>query len=148
MLVCSLALAGCWPYRVVSPGCSEVTPGPSFLAATASLRPGHRVHGKVSDLATGEGLEGALVTFGHPEQVVQTERDGSFVVSADSAGIYSVRVRRIGYQEGTGTLRVLRDSLAVAQLALGATRIVFDGCGYVQVRERRPWWQSWYPPAT
>lgn len=148
ILVCSLALAGCWPYRVVSPRCAEVAPGPSLLAATASLGSGHLVHGKVSDLATGEGLEGALVNFGHPEQVVQTQRDGSFVVSADTAGIYAVRVRRVGYREGAGTLRVLGESLSVAQLALGATRIVFDGCGYVQVRERRPWWQSWYPPAT
>ena len=105
------------------------------------------MHGKVSDSATGQGIEGAQVIFGLPEQLVQTDRDGSFAVSADSAGIYPVRLRRIGYQESTGTLRVSRDSLTVAQLALDATRIVFDGCGYVQVRERRPWWQSWYPPA-
>lgn len=146
ILVFSLALAGCWPYRVVSPSCPESATGPSLLSATASLRPGHRVHGKVSDLATGEALAGAQVIVGHPEQVVQTARDGSFVVSADTAGIYAVRVRRIGYQEGVGTLHVSRDSLGVAILALSAMRIVFDECGYVQVRERRPWWQSWYPP--
>jgi len=118
----------------------------SLLTATASLLPGHRVRGKVRDLATGEALAGALVTVGHPEQAVQTGRDGSFVVSADTAGTYVVRVRRIGYQEGVGTLLVSRDSLGVAQLALSATQIVLDGCGFVQVRERRPWWQSWYPP--
>ena len=147
LVLCSLALAGCWPYRVVSPRCSERASGTKLLSATASLQPGHGVHGRVSDLATGEGLEGALVTFGHPEQVVQTKRDGSFVVRADTAGLYSVHVRRIGYQEGAGTVRVLRDSPLVAQLGLDATRIVFDACGYVQVRERRPWWQWWYPPA-
>ena len=146
VLVLSLALAGCWPYRVVSPSCPEVATAPSVLTATASLLPGHRVHGTVSDLATGEALAGAQVIFGHPEQVVQTARDGSFVVSADTAGIYPVRVKRIGYQEGAGTLRVTRDSLTVAQLVLGATRIIFDECGYAWVRERRPWWQSWYPP--
>jgi len=85
--VFSLALVGCWPYRVVSPSCSEKDSAPNLLAATASLRPGYPVRGKVIDLATGDGL-------------------------------------------------------------VGATRIVLDGCGFVQVRERPPWWQSWFPPAT
>lgn len=148
IVICSLALAGCWPYRVVGPHCPERAPELSVFSASAGLRPGNRVYGKVIDSATTAAIDGAQVRFGRPEQVVVTQRDGAFVVSADTVGIYAVRVRRVGYQEGSGTLKVLGESRTVAQLALRENRIVFDACGYVQVRERRPWWQSWYPPAS
>ena len=120
---------------------------PTPIAATAGLRADHRVAGRVTDQATGQGIEWAVINFGSSKQAVRTGADGSFIVSADTAGTYALRVRRVGYQQRVGTVRVMQDSLLVAQVSLAITTTTFDGCGYVQLKERRPWWQWWYPPA-
>ena len=143
---CSLLIA-CWRYHSVIGTCPKEKTQESLVDGTAGRRAGHEVHGRVVNRDSGEGLANARIDFGEPTQSVWTDREGFFVVVADTAGTYAVRVRRVGEARGIGTLRVTDvDSMLVAQLALRPVLVMLDGCGMVQVRERRPWWQWWIPP--
>lgn len=146
VLTTLVLLVGCWRYRVVPGDCPEPPPAPTSVAVTAGLRDGHRVQGRVVARNGGEGVAEATVNLG-PDQAVRTDRDGRFTILVDTVGTYALRVRRVAYVPSVGVVQVVPDTLAVAEVPLVQGTTTLDGCGHVEIRESRPWWKWWYPPA-
>jgi hypothetical protein len=146
-LVSLTVVAACWRYRAVSAKCpSEPAPSTAFEASVIRTS-GNEVHGRVVTHLSSEPLANASVDFPTiPDSRVLTTADGEFSLRADSLGIYSLRVRHIGYQQALGRVRVRADSGQPLLVVIDETTVTLDGCGYVQYRERRPWWQWWLPP--
>lgn len=143
-----LAVAsGCWRYRVVQSTCPEETPARTEFDATVARTIGNEVHGRVVTDDSGTAIAGARVDYpASGEPSVVTAADGEFTLRTDSVGLYTLRARRIGYTQALGHVRVTADSGGPLQVVLHRATVVLDGCGYVQLREPRPWWKWWFPP--
>lgn len=142
-----VALSGCWRYHVVPITCPEQIARSTAFAITAVLAPGNEVQGRVLSSEAGKPIANASVDFPATGELgVVTAGDGTFTLRADSVGVYTLRVRRIGYAEALGRVRVRADSGGPLQVVMQQSTVTFDGCGYVQLREARPWWQWWFPP--
>lgn len=142
-----LVLAACWRYRVVQSTCPDETPRPTAFDFTVVRTAANEVHGRIVGSDSGRPIAGASVdypTTGQPGVV--TTADGAFTLRAESLGVYTLRARRIGYTPALGRVRITADSGGTLQLVMRESTIVLDGCGYVQLRESRPWWQWWFPP--
>ena len=141
--------SACWQYRAVQSQCPPAQFSPTTFLFTAERTASGEVRGRVVHSDSGTPIPMASVEFvGVPGSGGYTRDDGSFALRTDSLGQYTLYVRRIGYVPAHGKLVVdstLQPSPLDVPIAPGTTTL--DGCGYVQFRERRPWWQWWYPPA-
>jgi hypothetical protein len=142
-----IALTGCWRYRAVPSTCPEDAPATTTFDLTVAGTPGTEVHGRVVSTDPTQPIADARVDYlnsGQPSVV--TTADGIFTLRADTLGVYRLRVRRVGYAQAIGQVRVRADSGGTLQVVMHRSTVVLDACGYAQVREARPWWQWWFPP--
>jgi hypothetical protein len=142
-----VVLSGCWRYRVVHSTCPSETVERTPFDITVARTTGNEIRGQVVTGDSGKPIARASVdypTSGQPSVV--TAADGQFVLRAESLGVYTLRARRVGYAQALGRVRVRADSGGPLQLVVHQTTLMLDGCGYVQLREARPWWKWWFPP--
>ena len=142
-----VVLSGCWRYRVVQSTCPSERVDRTPFDITVARSAGTEIRGQVVSSDSGKPIAKASVdypTSGQPGVV--TAADGRFTLRAESLGVYTLRSRRIGYTQALGRVRVRADSGGPLQLVMHQTTLILDGCGYVQLREARPWWKWWFPP--
>lgn len=72
-----------------------------------------------------------------------TDSTGGFAFRDLPPGRYALGVASLGYFRAVDTVRVTPDSGVTALVALARDFVVLDGCGYAQVRVRRPRWKVW-----
>lgn len=147
MAVVLLAVAACWRSRVVQSTCPDEAPRRTAFDVTVARTAANEVHGLVVSSDSGKPIAAANVdypTTGLPGVV--TTADGAFTLRAESLGVYTLRVRRIGYTQALGRVRITADSGGALRLVMRRSTVVLDGCGYVQLQESRAWWQWWFPP--
>lgn len=58
-------------------------------------------------------------------------------------GHYTLDVMRVGFSRVSERVQVGPDSAVEAVAVLSPHHLMLDGCGYVLVRERKPWWKWW-----
>lgn len=94
-----------------------------LLAASPAAAQTGTITGTVSDIATGQRLESALVALDGAEGGVLTNTDGRFVMPGVSPGSHELTVSVIGYAEGTVTVNVVAGETSVANVELNAQAI-------------------------
>ena len=142
-----LSSAACWRYQVVQSICPQANYPTTTFDLTAVRTAEHDVIGRIVTSDSEKPIPVANVRYADSEgPAVFTADDGQFRLRTDTLGVYTLDVRRIGYAQAVGRLRVTTNGVGSLVILMRPTMFTMDGCGYVQFRRRRPWWQWWYPP--
>jgi hypothetical protein len=137
-----VALA-CNRYEVRSPDCPPDPPSPS-RSAIAWLRTGKT--GTISGTVLNNDLRplhGATVTVKPGRGGAYADSTGAFTIESLQAGHYQLLIRRIGYGAASDSVQLSTESGIVLRVVMMPQTLELDGCGYVQVRVRKPWWKWW-----
>ena len=95
------------------------------------------ITGRVTDTATGQALEGALVTLDGAETGTLTNRLGRYVLTGVSAGEHTVKVTIVGYEEEQVQVTVVAGQTATADFALTPQVTIVDSIQSQQRAESR-----------
>ena len=105
--------------------------------ATAAPAATERLHGRVTDGATGRPLAGVELRLAGPDTVtVRTDEDGRWTSPALRPGGYAVRARRLGYS--VSTMRATLGGGPRAALALALDPVALELDQLVVTAARRP----------
>lgn len=85
-----------------------------------------RLSGKITDLATGEALEGARVQVVRSSILETSDAEGRYTVRSIPPGTWEVRVLRIGYQPAKQTVTVAASETAALDFGLTASPVQLD----------------------
>jgi iron complex outermembrane recepter protein len=85
-----------------------------LLVATNTLFAQNQLKGKVTDAATGKGLEGATVNMG--KATTTTNNDGSFAIDCNKTS--SIAVSFVGYETQKKVIKNCEETIAISLVAL------------------------------
>lgn len=110
---------------------------PLWLAAVLAAQPtaGTTLQGRVSNLATGEALEGARVTVAGTDVVTYTERGGLFTLSQLAGGAVTVKVSYPGLDDASTTVALSGGSVVTQDFKLTADVYKMESFAVTAVRE-------------
>jgi hypothetical protein len=74
------------------------------------------------------------------QRLVAVDSSGSFTIDSIPAGRYVLMARRIGFEPATDTIEVQAGASILVRAVLATSLTTLDGCGYVYVEKRVPWW--------
>ncbi|MES2522074.1 MAG: SusC/RagA family TonB-linked outer membrane protein [Gemmatimonadota bacterium] len=93
----------------------------------AASRTRARINGRVTDILSGQPLEGVNVIIVGTPIATTTGADGRFVIASAPVGIYSVEAKRLGYGANTKqNVRLIADSLTTLNFALNNNPLRLD----------------------
>ena len=85
-----------------------------------------RVAGRITDAATGQGIQAVDVWLDGTRLRTLTEEDGRFMLTGVGAGTYTLRVRRIGYASASRQVTVTAGETTVVDLTLQSVPTPLD----------------------
>jgi hypothetical protein len=153
LLLTAALLLACHRYEVRSLECPPDSPPPSSrLRGEYAAAPG-AVSGRVLHADATRPVPGATVRLdalsvarsaipGGPLGAL-TDSAGTFRLDGAAPGPYRVTVRALGYVAAVDTVSVTAARALVLDVGLQPHVITLDGCGYAQIRVRKPWWKWW-----
>ncbi len=115
----------------LSPAAAQTAPGAASgeRAGPATLR------GRVSNLATGASLEGAVVQIAGTDRTSATERDGTFVFTGVPAGPVTLKVTYPGLDDATTAVMVAGTGTTTQDFALTAEVYKMEAFAVTGLRE-------------
>jgi len=90
----------------------------AWLTPVSAQQPGGSIRGHVTDAASQQPLQGALVRVG--SRTTQTRADGGYLLAGVQAGTDSLRVTMIGYAPATRSVTVAEGEILDVDVALTA----------------------------
>jgi hypothetical protein len=138
-----LVAAACRRYELSTPHCpTDPPPDRSTASWQPSTRP-RRIEGYVLDFETRAPRPNAVVTASPLARQSWSDSAGYFRLDSIPPGRYELVTRHPAYHARHDTVMVALGAGVMGRISLDARRVMLDGCGYVQVSRRRPWWKLW-----
>lgn len=88
-------------------------------------------------------LAGASVNVKPGGGGAYTDSAGWFAIDTLQPGHYQLLIRGIGYGPATDSVELSPGIGIEIRSVMMPQALMLDGCGYVQVRVRKPWWKWW-----
>jgi predicted phage tail protein len=139
----AIILAACTRYEYRQGSCPEPPPPGSAIGWQRTSGSGGAIEGRVVTIDSVKPIQLAMVTLSGDTRRWGTTAEGRFRLDSVTPGNYVLTVRRIGFSPATQAITVSTDSAVTALVALQRMNVILDGCGYVAIRVKKPWWKFW-----
>jgi hypothetical protein len=137
----AILLFACNRYETVSPECDDEPPiVPSNITWRTSDTAGV-ISGSALDAHSLKPASGTLIEIRPGNHHAVTDATGAFHFDSMSAGHYEMLARRIGYAPGRMNFKLTKSAGIEVSVQMQASLTQLDGCGYVMIRKRKPWWK-------
>ena len=134
-------LSACSRYETYTESCPEPARESTSRGAWQISSVARRMDGRVVVSQTAAPLGEATLAITELRRSARSDSTGYFRFDSVPSGRYEVIARRLGFLIARDTVDLPSGAGATGIIRLDYSTVTLDGCGYVQLARRKPWWK-------